>query len=448
MYRRPVRRQRLVVGMGSLAAVLLLAALLAIYHAGSTSPGQRSATSGPPLETGFGTWSPTYMSDDHTYTRAEAVALARRVDLVAALPTTFSQYVDVMRAANPHLVLLAYTNAMLLAPAQAGDVPNEWFARDSEGQQIRSQQFGQYLMDAGQAGWRNFSTGQCTSNVRRSGYDGCLVDMLTMGVFARQYLSSALDGSESDPDLVQRRYQQNLVRLARQFGNLPAVIVAGNTVTSAPRYFAREAGTRAVAAQLRLNQAEDFLRSANDPARAFPNVADWRADIAVLQDLTRLGSQALVTTKLWVPASNAVSEQWQRFSIASFLLGAGSGSYYSYTSSRTRDGATGVHDTYRLPQQIGDPVGAMVTWQGLYARPFTGGLVLVNPTSSPGRATLPASLHSWDGADTSQVVVPPHDGTVLLGRTPALQGARSVPAPSGTTADPPTTGSDNAAPIS
>ena len=82
----------------------------------------------------------------------------------------------------------------------------------------------------------------------------------------------------------------------------------------------------------------------------------------------------LVTTKLWVPADDDVSRQWQRLSIGSFLLGAGKGSYHAFTSSRTSAGATSSSDSYRLPEAIGSPTGEMVTWQGLYARTFTGGL--------------------------------------------------------------------------
>jgi hypothetical protein len=276
-------------------------------------------------------------------------------------------------------------------------------------------------MDAGQQGWRSYSAQQCTDKARRTGFDGCMVDMLTMGVFAPHYLSSPPQGLTARPDLVQARYQQNLVRLATAFARLHGVVVAANTVTSAPRYFAHQAGTRAVAAVLNLNQSEDFLRGARDPANAFPRPDEWRADVAVLQDLTRLGSKSLVTTKLWVPAAAGLSRQWQRFSMASFLLGAGTGSYYAYTSARTSAGATGQGNSYRLPSTLGQPVGDMVTWQRLYARPFTGGLALVNPTSSPVRASLPSPLHSWDGEDVQTVVVPAHDGTVLLGPTPGLR---------------------------
>ena len=46
------------------------------------------------------TWDPEYMSNQHTYSQAEAVRLAQQFDLVAAIPASFSKYASAMRSAN------------------------------------------------------------------------------------------------------------------------------------------------------------------------------------------------------------------------------------------------------------------------------------------------------------------------------------------------------------
>jgi hypothetical protein len=419
------RRRVALLGIVALATALALVAVTLPDGSVPRRP-QAAAPAAAAQSPAFGSWAPTYMADTHFYTEDQAVDLARRYDLIAALPNTFRSHVAAMRAANPGLVLLVYTNGMLSPPHQLDRLPDSWFAKDDTGRHIRSRQFGQYLMDPGQPGWRYFSTRQCAQKMQRSGSDGCLVDMLTMGVFAPRYLTSTPAGTATEPVAVQHRYLQGLVTLADQFADLPNATVAGNTVTSAARYFARPAGTRAVAAELPLNQAEDFLRAASDPADAFPDEDRWRADVAVLEDLTTLGSRSLVTTKLWVTADDDASRQWQRFSIGSFLLGAGEGSYYAFTSSRTSEGATGVDDAYRVPDRIGAPRGEMVQWQGLYAREFAGGIALVNPSSDPVAVTLPTALQSWDDEVTEDVVVPPRDATVLFGEAPLLEGTSSA----------------------
>jgi len=40
------------------------------------------------------------MSNQHTYSQAEAVRLAQQFDLVAAIPASFSKYASAMRSAN------------------------------------------------------------------------------------------------------------------------------------------------------------------------------------------------------------------------------------------------------------------------------------------------------------------------------------------------------------
>ena len=434
------RRRIALAGAGALVTALALAAV-GVSQVADPSRAEEPpalATPTPPPATPrkpvaepavFGTWAPTFRADQQTYTEEEAVALARRFDMVAALPNTFVDHVDAMRAANPELVLLSYTNGMLTPPVLLERLPHGWYTLDDEGRYIRSRQFGQYLMDPGQAEWRAYSTSQCVEKVQRSGYDGCLVDMLTMGVFAPRYLTSRPAGVDADPAEVQTRYQEGLVRLADEFADLEGVAIAGNTVTSPGRYFADTAGTREVAARLPMNQAEDFLRSAGDPADAFPSEFAWRTEVAVLQDLTALGSRALVTTKLWVPADDEISRQWQRLSIGSFLLGAGEGSFHAFTSSRTREGAISSGDDYRLPKDIGRPTSEMVAWQGLYGRTFSGGLALVNPTPFPLTVDLPAPLTSWDGEVVQRLVVPPDDATVLFGTEPSLPSHAEVPVP-------------------
>src|SRR5687768_718887 len=47
------------------------------------------------------TWAPTHMSDNHEYSRARAVRIARNHDLVSAPPVSFADHVRAMRRVNP-----------------------------------------------------------------------------------------------------------------------------------------------------------------------------------------------------------------------------------------------------------------------------------------------------------------------------------------------------------
>src|SRR3712207_8203160 len=84
---------------------VLLAAAAAITIGLPTAPA--AADVGAPKAPGGValTWAPTYMSSQHSYTEAEAVALARQFDLIAAMPVAFKGEVGAMRAANPDLTV-------------------------------------------------------------------------------------------------------------------------------------------------------------------------------------------------------------------------------------------------------------------------------------------------------------------------------------------------------
>src|SRR3712207_9558093 len=99
------------------------------------------------------------MSSQHSYTEAEAVALARQFDLIAAMPVAFKGEVGAMRAANPDLTVIAYANATFLSGG-AG-VPETEFAHDLNGRRIKSTNFGNYLMEPSKPNWRKIGRAWC-----------------------------------------------------------------------------------------------------------------------------------------------------------------------------------------------------------------------------------------------------------------------------------------------
>src|SRR4051794_38213043 len=74
------------------------------------------------------TWIPAYMANKATsYTDAQAVQMAKTNDVVVGVPNAFGKYAADMRAANPHLTLLTYTNATFDPPGLATGVPEAEF---------------------------------------------------------------------------------------------------------------------------------------------------------------------------------------------------------------------------------------------------------------------------------------------------------------------------------
>src|SRR5215213_10011394 len=64
---------------------------------------------------------------EQVYSRDEAVALARRFDVVVGLRWTFADHVEAMHAANPRLRVLAYMNGAMSRPVDRATMPEAWF---------------------------------------------------------------------------------------------------------------------------------------------------------------------------------------------------------------------------------------------------------------------------------------------------------------------------------
>ena len=97
---------------------------------------------------------PEQFGTGHSYTADQAVAAARRYDVISAFPQAFGSAEASMRSENPQLVLLAYSNGMFVppnrGPASTTPYPLDWYARDASGNYIQNASNKNWLMHPGQ----------------------------------------------------------------------------------------------------------------------------------------------------------------------------------------------------------------------------------------------------------------------------------------------------------
>lgn len=360
-------------------------------------------------------WAPAFMSSDHHFSRRQALAAARRFDLVAALPTAFAHDVRAMRGTNPHLILLAYSNAMLTSPRTAAGLGAGKFAHDQSGRRIRSAGFGQYLMEPSASGWRRSSVRGCAERVAESGYNGCLLDMLTLGVFAPGYLSALPVVPGTHTPYTQRQWRRQLLGLAHRFAqNRPRLTFAANAVGNAYRYWEAPVSSRPIVRALPAAMMEDFLRGATDPVAAFPTGREWRRNLAVIRDFESHARTGLFVTKLWVTATPHLVRQWEAYCFATFLLAANGHTYIGFTRSRDRAGALGLDLPFQLPRRIGTPRSGAREIGGTFRRSFSRGLVIVNPTMQARSIRLHRAYRRLDGSVERSADLAAHSGEVLV----------------------------------
>ena len=404
-----------VVATATATALLVPTSSPAVAAAPAPGPAAADATA-PRLPGGVAlTWSPTYMSGSHDYSVTDARTLARDNDLVVGMPVALGRHRSAMRAVNPDLSLLAYANATLANGSETSGLGESAFAHDTSGRRITATGWGTALMESSNPAWRTRSRNLCADRARRGGFDGCLLDMLTLGIFSRGFVSSLPKNPATGRQYTQGEYQNQMVQLSASIRNAsPGLTFTGNVVENSYRYWQSDVRSRTAALQMPSVQMEDFLRGAGAGAGAFPATADWVRNVDVVRDLESAGKVGLFTTKLWSSASSAQAAQWQAYAMATFLMGANGRSFFAFTRSRDRAGVLGTNLPYRMPKSLGAPSGAMQRQaSGAYVRRFANGMSVVNPTGRTVSVPLGRSMRRLNGSSASTLTLAPNSGDIV-----------------------------------
>ncbi|GAB2755397.1 hypothetical protein GCM10027020_04540 [Nocardioides salsibiostraticola] len=413
---------------------------------GATAPASAAAAEpvpGRPSGNVALAWAPLYMANDHEYTAAEARRLANRFDLVAAVPYGLKDHSAAMRRENNKLSLLAYSNATLAPQNIAGALPEEAFAHDSNGNRIKAIGWNTFQMEPDHPAWREAADNMCVTRNAVGNFDGCLVDMLTLGIFAKGYFTGNPVNPKTGVEYTQTEYRSALTALSADLRRRsPGLIQIGNIVENAYRYWENSVSSRPLAMSTPGAQMEDFLRGAQDGSKDWPSAAEWKSNVDIITDFENAGVTGLFTTKAWSGVSNALSNQWHGYSMASFLMGANGESFFAYTRSRDKAGASQTNVSYTMPDNLGMPRGAMSQTNGAWSRTFANGQSLVNPGNSSVRVPISGVKTKLDGSKVSgSVLLPPHTGEVLV------NSSGSVTTPASTTPTPTATPAPTAAPF-
>ena len=379
---------------------------------GTVAPASTSAAAGP-SEVAL-TWAPEYMSPTHQFTQAQAIAIAQRFDVVAAMPVAFAKYASAMRTAHPGLKLLAYSNAMYASDRDYTGLSEAAFAHDANGRHITSKGFGLTMMEPSSPEWRNKAVSLCQGRMSTGGYDGCLLDMLTMAAFVPNYNTALPVAPGTSSTYAQTAWRNELIKVGQAFpAAMPGHPFTANAIGNYYSYWHNPYASQPIAANLSSSQMEDFLRGSADLATAFPGLSVWLDNVNTVADMEAMGKDGYFSTKVWVGQTAAQTKQWQAFAMSSFLMAANGHSYFAFTPSRDQAGATGANHPYQMPKGLGAPTSAMTSTNGLYERTFANGLALVNPGNAPIDVTINQPGTDLDGNTVTTFTLAPSTGQVL-----------------------------------
>jgi hypothetical protein len=129
----------------------------------------------------------------------------------------------------------------------------------------------------------------------------------------------------------------------------------------------------------------------------------------MLADAGSLGFAVLQETRLRTSATAEQKDAWYKFTLASWLLGNDGRSFFHFSYEHAD--ATVLRKWHRL--DLGTAVEPYGKVGGVYQRTFSGGRVLVNPTSSTVVVSLDGTYTTLSGAPVTSVTLPPKTAEIL-----------------------------------
>lgn len=395
----------------------VLLALVALATLSATPPAHAAAppyTASGKLAQQF---TPIHMVGKTTPTNAEAVALAKRVDVILATRGSFEGQVPAMKQANPRLRLLDYVNAAFAQVNQGPPYyPSSWYARDAQGNFVKSKNFGNWLMDISNVGWINDVVARCKDFVAGDpGYHGCYLDMLGTAPIRVNYVTSKPINKATNTTWSDKEWIAATTALAKKVatGN-PNLIVAGNGLAAGTVYFDKTAPTSKLWEALSGAEAEGFVRGATQGVNTYRTEAAWKADVDMLVNAGTRNEVVFALTKFWITATAEQTKRWRKFALATFMLGTNGKSYFRFSTDQTYAGLTAADPYAKV--DVGSVSGgyAKIAGTGVYRRTFTKGIALVNPTASAYNVSLGGQYKDLDGVTRTSVTLPPRTGEVFV----------------------------------
>jgi hypothetical protein len=329
-----------------------------------------------------------------------------------------------IRAVNPAFLVLHYHLAMWQSAPNVqfivdgnrweNDFPavnahESWFWHNPQGQRVRSNQDGKFLMNISNPEFRAYWRDSLIAQVRGGDYDGIFLDS------ASPALLQGEARSPEDPRLFGKGARTNTFR---ELGDKSWTAAWGDWISDLNRGLAAQ-GIPLIPNVGGLTTTWDdsdysltegvFSEGFLDPTFA---AADWKS--AIDQTLSLVARNKIVIMENGFKSEDDLSRR--RYLLANYLLVKGTRTYLAYYFSSTLS----WYPEWELdfgPAQKTATRASDLQWNGVYRRDFAKGVVLVNPGTTPVRVTLDQPLKR----------VEPHGGGPVASDGKATGGLGTTP---------------------
>lgn len=271
-----------------------------------------------------------------------------------------------------------------------------WVLRDAGGRQIRNPSYAPYaLLDIGDPSYQRAWAANVARQARRDGWSGVFADDLALALTGASAVPARYPTPGAWQAAVRRFVAATGPRLRRA-----GIRIVTNTSSGVSFPGARRALVRLADGTME----EGWMRpdgDARSPLATTPGA--WDRQLEELADAERAGKLFIAE----LPASGG-DRRAVRYALASFLLAADGHGVFAVSGAPPHRRALWFSD-YERARRLGQPLAAASTLaQGLRARRFERGLVLVNPTTG----TIAVRPGEFPGLDVPSEL-PPATGLIV-----------------------------------
>jgi hypothetical protein len=343
--------------------------------------------------------------------QADAVAAAKKYDLITIRPGQLDTFAPAMRAANPKLKIFVYMNGSYFYKGQVKDTTADMVSHDAGAAVVKSKNFGNTLGDPSSASYISFKEKEAVQTIQGGQGDGVYLDMLGSAPTMPGYNTGLAINKATGKAWTASQWLNATSNVAAQISSYTHRPVLGNGFGNGPRYYNPAGSSKVLLNGATGMTAEAWLKAPASSATTFETEAQWKQEVDMLADANKAGGETLTMTKTWGGGTVAQITSYRLYALSTFLLG-NTGQSLFYFSGAKKDKATVDSPLYHLP--LGKATASYTRLStGAYQRTFTGGRVLVNPTTKSITVSLGQTLKTSAGKATSTVTLAPHTGEIL-----------------------------------
>lgn len=317
-----------------------------------------------------------------------------------------------LKAANPNLKVLVYQNLSAMAQgtgpgglsssgvnyAEASTAHPEWFLLDTSGSRISEGGYSWlWMADTANQSYQQQWTSNVIKLLSTGPWDGVMMD--DTNTTARYHTEPSSIAKYS----TDAAYQGAIGSMLAYAG--PRIQAAGKLAV--PNMGSWSEYPEVVEGWLKYVSGgvdEMFAKWSSTPGQGYRDASGWQTQIEEIQSTERMGKIFLAITQ-----AEASDEQAIRYGWGSVLLGADGHTAYSAAANYSSEEWCNECET-----QIGEPTSvATKVVGGVWERSFTGGLVVVNPTTATVGVNLGGTYSGSGLADATTATMPANTALVL-----------------------------------